>query len=129
MKQIINIKKNWFIKIGTIALLLGVLIYACKTTEEGIGAKKPEENRFTTANLNQPGSLDEPMAFTFLNSEELVVVERKGAVKAFNIASKEMKQIGHVPVNTMYTNAEGKTRAAEEGLMGVIAHPNYAENN
>jgi len=129
MKLTQKSKTNWSINLGAAALLLFAIIYACKSTEGGIGIQKPEENRFTTESLNQPGSLDEPMAFTFLNTEELVIVERKGAVKAFNVASKEIKQIGYVPVNIMYTNDKGETRAAEEGLMGVVAHPNYAENN
>lgn len=47
--------------------------------------KAPEENRFTTATLSLPGSLDELVAFTFLNEDEMLIVERKGGVKAFHV--------------------------------------------
>lgn len=120
---------KFFTKIGGLMLFLGLLIYACQTTKESLVQQLPDENRFTTSVLNQPGSLNEPMAFTFLNNEDMVIVEREGGVKSFNVESREMRQIGHVPVNTIYTNKEGKSRTAEEGLMGVIAHPNYAENH
>ena len=109
-------------------LLFGItLLSACQTTDESY--QKPDDNRFTHTALNEPGSLDEPMAFTFLNTEDMLVVERKGGVKSFNVESRVMKQVGFVPVNTKYVNKEGKSREAEEGLMGIIAHPNFAENN
>ena len=40
-----------------------------------------------------------------------------------------MRTVGFVPVNEIYINKEGRSRTAEEGLMGVIAHPDYATNN
>lgn len=89
----------------------------------------PEENRFTTTILTQAGDLDEPMAFTFLNSEEMLFVERKGGVKSFNVDSRVMNTVGTIPVNLFYTNKEGQSRAAEEGLMGVAVHPDYANNH
>ncbi|UWX54513.1 PQQ-dependent sugar dehydrogenase [Maribacter litopenaei] len=90
---------------------------------------KPEENRFTTTVLTEPGELDEPMAFTFLNDTEMLLVERKGGVKSFNADTRIVKTVGTVPVNIIYTNKEGQTRAAEEGLMGIVAHPDYATNH
>lgn len=115
---------------GACLALLFVLLLACQpgknTPKETL---PPDENRFTTTVLSQPDELDEPMAFTFLNEEELLIVERKGAVKAFNVASREMRKVGHIPVNTIYTNKAGQSRAAEEGLMGVVADPDYNENN
>ena len=106
-----------------------VALYACQPTNSNSDHLPPDENRFTTAVLNEPGTLDEPMAFTFLNNEEMLIVERKGGVKAFNVASRSMKTVGFVPVNIMYTNKEGQSRPAEEGLMGVVAHPDYTQNN
>lgn len=114
------------------SLLLGLLIgglSACQPTTSDSPALPPEENRFTTIALNQAGSLDEPMAFTFLNKEEMLIVERKGGVKAFNVESRQMRAVGHVAVNTKYVNKEGRSREAEEGLMGIIAHPDYEANN
>ncbi|MFX0556970.1 PQQ-dependent sugar dehydrogenase [Maribacter sp. CXY002] len=89
----------------------------------------PEENRFTTTVLTEPGELDEPMAFTFLNNTELLFVERKGGVKSFNSDTRIVKTVGNVPVNIFYTNKEGQTRAAEEGLMGIAAHPDFTNNH
>ena len=111
---------------------LGLLtaLQACKSQgSEAYDSYSPEDNRFTTTILSQPGELDEPMAFTFLNDREMLIAERKGGVKVFDVESREMREAGHIPVNTIYTNKEGQTRAAEEGLMGVIAHPGYEQNH
>lgn len=91
--------------------------------------QKPDENRFVTTILSQPGDFDEPMAFTFLNNSEMLVVERKGAVKSFNVETQNLLTIGHVAVNTKYTNKEGQSREAEEGLMGIVAHPDFEKNH
>ncbi|MFT4568633.1 MAG: cytochrome c, partial [Saprospiraceae bacterium] len=120
----LNMKNLSFV---TFVILL--FCFSCQTDKEGNDNTKPAENRFTTTSLNDPGSLDEPMAFTFLDNEEMLLVERKGGVKAFNVESSEMRTVGFVPVNTKYINKEGQSREAEEGLMGIIAHPDYAKNN
>lgn len=113
-----------------VLLLLSIGVFSCQTDQPvSDDTQKPEDNRFTTTVLTDPGSLDEPMAFTFLDEEEILIVERKGGIKAFNVADRDMRRVGHIPVNTKYTNKEGRTREAEEGLMGVIAHPDYATNN
>ena len=110
------------------SLLIG-MINSCQPARERLAKQAPELNRFTTSILTLPGSLDEPMAFSFLNKQELLLVERKGGVKSFNVQTKTLKTVGHIPVNTKYTNKEGRTREAEEGLMGVVADPNYAQNH
>jgi cytochrome c len=40
-----------------------------------------------------------------------------------------VKLIATIPVNTKYKNKQGQVREAEEGLMGVVADPNYAQNH
>ena len=110
-------------------VLLVSLFFSCKKTGIVNDHLPPEGNRFNTNVLSYPGNLDEPMAFTFLDEKEMLIVERKGGVKAFNVESRDMREVGFVPVNILYTNKEGKTRAAEEGLMGIIAHPDYKNNN
>lgn len=110
--------------------LMVVFLASCQTGKNTTDTSlPPDENRFTTTVLSQPGELDEPMEFTFLNNEDMLIVERKGGVKAFNVESREMRQVGFIPVNTKYTNKEGQTREAEEGLMGVIADPDYMDNH
>lgn len=108
--------------------LLSILLLTACTTDEATELLPPEENRFTTTVLSQANTLDEPMAFTFLNEEEMLVVERKGGVKSFHVLVNQIKTIATIPVNILYVNKEGRSRAAEEGLMGIAAHPNYAEN-
>lgn len=117
--------RNW----ALLVLLLPLLV-ACQPGKNTLNdSLPPDENRFTTTVLSQPGELDEPMAFTFLNDEEMLIVEREGGVKAFDVESREMRKVADIPVNTIYTNKAGQSRAAEEGLMGVVADPDYEDNN
>ncbi len=104
-------------------LLLGFL--ACKPEDDP--SVKPEDNRFTKVVLTE--GMDEPMEMTFLPENRVLIVERKGGVKIFDEKTGEMTLVATIPVNTKYTNKEGAVREAEEGLMGVIAHPDYAKNN
>ncbi len=125
-----TLRTNNRLKAGNLAfLLLMLLSYSCKQTQGSLEELPPDPNRFTTSVLSMPGALDEPMAFTFLNEKEVLIVERKGGVKAFNVNSGKTEAVGFVPVNTKYVNKEGQSREAEEGLMGIIAHPEYEKNN
>lgn len=110
-------------------LAMALLAFSCRLATVNQELAPPEENRFTTTVLSQAGTLDEPMEFTFVSNDEMVIVERKGAVKSFNVSSREIKDIGFVKVNTKYTNKEGQTREAEEGLLGVVAHPDFEKNH
>lgn len=90
---------------------------------------KPEDNRFTTTVLTKPGELDEPMIIDFLPSGKVLFVERKGALKSFDVNTGIVKTIAMIPVNTKYTSKEGEVREAEEGLMGLAVHPQYDKNH
>lgn len=90
-------------------------------------AQAPDENRFVKSVLVE--KLDEPMEFTFVNDGKILFVERKGDVKQYDPSTKETKVVGHITVNTKYKNRLGQVREAEEGLMGVIADPNFKQNN
>ena len=96
-------------------------------TPEDDPSVKPEDNRFTKVVLTE--GMDEPMEMTFLPNNRVLIVERKGGVKIFDETTGEMTLVATIPVNTKYTNKAGVVREAEEGLMGVIAHPDYATNN
>lgn len=87
----------------------------------------PDENRFTKSILTE--KLDEPMEMTFLPDKRILFVERKGNLKTYDPRTKEVSILATIPVNTKYTNRQGQVREAEEGLMGLIADPNYAKNN
>src|SRR5688500_13157615 len=68
-------------------------------------ANKPDDNRFTPVVVIPPGELDEPMAFEVLHGGRVLVIERKGALKVYDPASKTTKLVATIPVNTKYTNA------------------------
>jgi cytochrome c len=112
-------------------LILFVLVlissFSCTKPEVLDSNEKPEENRFTKVVLTQ--GMDEPMEMAFLPDNRIIVVERKGGVKIFDENTSAMTLVTTLNVNTKYKNKEGKVREAEEGLMGVIAHPNYNKNH
>jgi cytochrome c len=110
-----------------IAVLL-VLFISCSKNEPA-DTTVPEENRFTTTVLTRPGELDEPMVIATLNNGKVLFAERKGALKSWDPATKEMKTIATIAVNTKYTSKEGRVTEAEEGLMGMIVNPKFDENH
>jgi cytochrome c len=87
----------------------------------------PDWNRFTKVVLAE--GLDEPMEMAFLPGNKVIIVERKGSVKIVNEKTKEVSDAGFITVNTKYTNKQGQTREAEEGLMGVSLDPKFAINH
>ncbi len=110
--------------------VLLIIAVACSTqTPKDDPNVRPEENRFTTTILTKPGELDEPMVIDFLPNGKVLFVERKGALKSFDINTSIVKTIATIPVNTKYTSKEGDVREAEEGLMGLAVHPQYDKNH
>lgn len=89
----------------------------------------PDPNRFKKVVLTEAGKFDEPMEMAFLPGNRIVIVERKGGVKVVDTKTGAVKLIATIPVNTKYKNKQGQVREAEEGLMGVVADPNYAQNH
>ena len=89
----------------------------------------PDPTRFKKVVLTEPGKFDEPMEMTFLPGNRILIVERKGGVKVVDGKTGAVKLVSTIPVNTKYKNKQGQVREAEEGLMGVIADPNFAENH
>lgn len=87
----------------------------------------PDENRFTKVVLAD--KLDEPMEMALLKDGRVLFIERKGALKYYDPATKQISQIATIPVNTKYTNKQGQVREAEEGLMGLIQDPNFEQNH
>lgn len=114
---------------GISQLLILLLAISCKQSENLSDAGPPEENRFTRTVITDPGKLDEPMEMTFLNDGRILFVERKGNLKAYDPKIKDVKTLAFIPVNTKYTSKEGAVTEAEEGLMGIVAHPDYDKNH
>ncbi len=88
---------------------------------------KPEENRFTKVVLEE--KLNEPMELSVLNDGRVLFIERHGAVKLYNIKTKQLKTIATIPVSTKYKDKEGKVSEAEDGLLGLNKDPNFATNH
>ena len=107
--------------------LLSALFLCCNQNQIGGDTEKPEDNRFTKVVLAE--GFDEPMAMTLLNDGHILIVERKGGLKSFNTKTNQVKLVTTIPVNTKYISKEGEVTDAEEGLMGIVAHPDYDNNH
>ncbi len=88
---------------------------------------KPEENRFSKVILAE--KLNEPMELSVLNDGRILFIERHGAVKLYNIKSKQLKTIATIAVSTKYKDKDGKVSEAEDGLLGLNKDPNFATNH
>jgi cytochrome c len=103
-----------------------ILIALAGSRQPGIDVK-PDDNRFSKTVLTE--KLDEPMEMSILPNGKVLFVERKGGVKLFDPVAKELKLIATIDVNIFYVNKQGQKRPAEEGLMGVVHHPDFNKNN
>ena len=88
---------------------------------------KPEENRFSKVVLAE--KLNEPMELTVLNDSRVLFIERHGAVRLYNIKTKQLKTIATIPVSTKYKDKDGRTSEAEDGLLGLNKDPHFATNH
>lgn len=111
----------------SLALWLGV--GAVVLAQAPAAPARPDMNRFTPVTIIQQGELDEPMAFEVLPSGKVYIIERKGALKAYDPATKLTKKIETLPVNTKYVGADGVVKEAEEGLIGIALDPKFAANH
>lgn len=91
------------------------------------GTEVPEQNRFTKVILAE--NLDEPMGMAFLPGSKVLIIERSGGIKLYDPNKKKMKKVATIPVNTTIQRKDGKTAHVEEGLMGVITHPDFNKNH
>ena len=88
--------------------------------------RMPEGNRFTKVVLAE--KLNEPIELVVLPSNNILFVERHGAVKVYDQQKKEIVVIDSIPVSTKYRDLTGKETEAEDGLLGVQIDPNFAKN-
>jgi len=88
---------------------------------------KPEENRFSKVILQE--KLNEPMELSVLNDGRILFIERHGAVRLYNLATKQLKTIATIPVSTKYKDKDGKISEAEDGMLGLNKDPNFAKNH
>jgi cytochrome c len=104
------------------SLLLGLAAFTFQDSPT-----KPDDSRFTPIVVSD--NLDEPMVFEVLADGSVFIAERKGVLKKYNPSTKSTDVVATIPVNTKYTSAEGVSREAEEGLMGLTMDPNYEKNH
>jgi cytochrome c len=122
----------WNATLAAVCLAIAVpfaLEYQGVRPASDTGSGKPDESRFTPVVLVPPGELDEPMAFDVARDGKVYIVERKGALKVFDPATKTTSLIAEIPVNTKYTNAAGVQREAEEGLVGITLDPDFEKTH
>jgi len=88
-----------------------------KDQPDSLSKIAPDSSRFTHMMLAQ--GLDEPMEMAILPNLDVVIAERKGAVKLYDNKDKLLKTIAHLNVFS----------GIEDGLLGVAADPDFAKNH
>ncbi|XMO85502.1 ThuA domain-containing protein [Algibacter sp. AS12] len=86
----------------------------------------PDADRFSKVTLKE-GDFFEPTEMTVLPNNDVLVAERRGGIKLYKDATKELIDVAtldvyHKTLNTPKVNAE-------EGVLGLQKDPNYATNN
>lgn len=77
----------------------------------------PEENRFTKKILDE--NLNEPMELAVLPGQDILFIERKGAIKYYDRQAGKVDVITQMPVHTVH----------EDGLLGLALDPDYENNH
>jgi cytochrome c len=85
--------------------------------KQSIPGNGPDSSRFTYTTV--VSGLDEPMEMAILPNYDIVVAERKGAVRYFDNQTKELSTISQFNVFS----------GIEDGLLGVAADPDFKNNN
>jgi cytochrome c len=88
-----------------------------KSSQASVLNAAPDSSRFTHMMLAQ--GLDEPMGMAILPDYNVVIVERKGAVKFYNAKKKQIKTISQFDVYS----------GIEDGLLGVTVDPDFSQNH
>lgn len=113
----VSLAKSIFIIITLV--LFTAISCSEKQHEKEPDTAKPEDNRFTPVVLTPEGALDEPMMFQVAEDGAVYIIERKGAIKKFDPATKTTKVLGMLSV---YPHNE-------QGLIGMSLDPNFATNH
>ena len=85
----------------------------------------PDEDRFTK-NILVGSDFDEPTEIAVLPNLDILITQRKGEVMWYSNTTKKMKQVAKFD---LYSKSGVPGVNAEEGLMGITADPNFAQNN
>lgn len=104
--------------------LLGGIRYAIGKPRKTSSKDAPVEDRFTK-NVLATG-FDEPTEMAVLPNLDVLVVERKGAIKWYQDSTRQLKTVGKLEV---YHKSSDPFVNAEEGLMGLAVDPEYSKNH
>jgi glucose/arabinose dehydrogenase/cytochrome c551/c552/type 1 glutamine amidotransferase len=110
--------------------LLGGIQYAIGDNNEldfgkSRTAQVPVEDRFTKTSL-AVGQFYEPTEMAILPNLDILVAQRRGEILLYKKGDSVMRQAGFLNVY-FKTNTPGVN--AEEGVLGIKAHPDFAKNN
>lgn len=94
------------------AMALLALCGACGQTEDQ--RIKPDEDRFSTTVIVE--NLGEPMEFDVMKNGNVLIAERKGALKLYDAASDSVRLLTYIPVATKYTNRDGAVSESKHVL-------------
>jgi cytochrome c len=111
------------------SLLLVITVIAllsCNRGEAPGSNEKPEDNRFTKVLLAQ--GFDEPMARSFTNDGRVLIVERKGALKAVDTKNQPGKNDRCYSSKYKIYEQRSCGKRSRKGLMGIVVHPDFAKN-
>src|SRR5688572_30919523 len=106
----------------TIILFVLIVSVSCSQRRDEIqedSGSKPEDNRFTPVILTAEGALDEPMMFEVADENSVFIIERKGALKRFDLKTRTLTVITTIDVFT----------GNEQGLIGLTLDPNFKTNH
>ncbi len=74
----------------------------------------PDSNQYAKITLAE--GLDEPMQMTILPGNDVLIIERKGAIKLYDAEESTLRTIANVTVFS----------GIEDGLLGIAADPNFS---
>jgi len=112
-----------FLVVGPLAGLISLGLISSRPADP----TPPEANRFTKVVLAE--KLNEPMEMTFLPDGRMLWVERKGIIKLIHPETRQITEVGTIPVSTKYTPKTGSKTEAEDGLLGITLDPDFSRNH
>ncbi|WP_247237593.1 PQQ-dependent sugar dehydrogenase [Telluribacter sp. SYSU D00476] len=98
-------------------LTLNALLFIPESKDYHLPASTPDSTRFTYTTL--ASGFDEPMQMAILPDFNVIVAERKGALKLYNVKEKKLSTMAHLNVFS----------GIEDGLLGVAIDPNFEANH
>lgn len=89
---------------------------AKRDLSKAVTAIPPDEARFVKEEY--VNNLDEPMELAVASMDEVFFVERKGALKLYNVKKQELRTIAKMNVTSVH----------EDGLLGICLDPHFQDN-